>query len=209
MAKNNFILYKDYKPNIDILNDAQAGKLFKAIFAYVEDRTEPNFKDGMLKMAFNFIQTQLERDLEKYKIRIKANQDNGKKGGRPKNPKKPKKPSGFNNNPVKPKKGDNDYVYDNVYDYEYECDNKKLKELFYDFLKLRKKLKAVNSGTAIKKLLNKLKPFDDDIKMEMLNNSIMSSWKSVFELKTNGYITKQDKEKIEDDDKYTKYINKF
>lgn len=187
MAKNNFILYKDYKPNVDILSDEQAGKLFKAIFAYVEDRTEPTFKDGMLKMAFSFIKNQLERDLEKYKERVERNRENGAKGGRPKQTKqkKAKKPTGLKNNQPKAKKGDNDYVYDYVYDYEYVTDNETLKELFYDFLKLRKKLKAVNSKRAIDiqvKLLNK---YDDATRICMLEKSISNSWKGLFEPKGN------------------------
>jgi hypothetical protein len=185
MSKNNFILYKDYKPNIDILNDEQAGKLFKAIFCYVEDRTEPNFKDGMLVMAFQFIKNQLERDLEKYKNQVERNRENGAKGGRPKQtkPKKAKKPTGLNGNPNKPKKGDNDYVYDYVYDYEYDYEDEIIKDLFYDFLTLRKKLKAVNTQRAIDIQVKTLNKYDLKTKKEMLEKSISNSWKSVYEPK--------------------------
>jgi|LGOV01.1.fsa_nt_gb hypothetical protein len=107
MTKNNFILYKDFDTTLNLLNDEQAGKLFKSLFSYVNGRIEPNFKDGMLIVAFNMLKTQLERDLEKYKTRVKANQENGKLGGRPKN--KPKEPTGFKktqHNPLKAKKAD-------------------------------------------------------------------------------------------------------
>jgi hypothetical protein len=64
-------------------------------------------------------------------------------------------------------------------------DNTELDLLFKDFLKLRKKLKAVNSERAIKSLLKTLSIYSDDIKIEMINKSIVSSWKDVFPLKDN------------------------
>ena len=187
MGKNNFLLYKDYKPNVDILSDEQAGKLFKAIFSYVEDRTEPNFKDGMLTMAFQFIRTQLERDLEKYKERVEINRENGAKGGRPNQTKqkKPKKPNGLNKKQSQPKKGDNDYVYDNVFDYDYVNDREDIKELFYDFLTLRKKLKAINTHNAIKIQEKKITNLPTEVQKQMLENAIGNSWKSLYPLKDN------------------------
>ena len=61
--------------------------------------------------------------------------------------------------------------------------NLSLNDLFKDFLKQRKKLKAINSDRAIIGLINKLYPFEDNIKILMINESIIGSWKSVFELK--------------------------
>ena len=211
MAKTNFILYKDFKQTLDILNDDQAGKLFKAVFEYVEDRTEPNFDyDGMLKVAFTILKTQLERDLVKYKQRVKRNQENGRKGGRPTNKEKethsvidnPHKPTGIKNNPTKAKKADSvsGSVSDSVRDSDKKdkkekitlrnvtpFNNIELDELFNEFLMIRKKLKAVNSERAIQLQLNKLNKFDDSIKKQMLENAIANSWKSVYELKQNGY----------------------
>lgn len=105
MSKNNFILYKDYKPHVDMLSDEQAGKLFKAIFEYVDGRTE-NDLDPLTKMAFSFIKSNLERDLIKYKNIVERNRANGKKGGRPPKEENPNNPSGLSNNPNKPKKAD-------------------------------------------------------------------------------------------------------
>ena len=117
MDKTNFILYKDSKATINLLSDEQAGKLFKAIFNYVEDRTELVSDDIALMITFTQIKAQLERDLKKYKNIVKRNQDNGKKGGRPKNPNgkknNPKNPLGKLGNPKEPKKADSDSVSDN------------------------------------------------------------------------------------------------
>lgn len=100
MNKTNFILYKDYQDHVEMLTDEQAGKLFKAIFKYVDNREEVEL-DPITKMAFSFIKANLERDLVKYKNIVERNKLNGAKGGRPKtektqvvnlgNPKKPKK----------------------------------------------------------------------------------------------------------------------
>ena len=122
MDKTNFILYKDYQSHVDLLSDEQAGKLFKAIFKYVDNRQEVEL-DGMTTMAFSFIKASLERDLVKYKKRVVASQENGKLGGRPSKPNlnqdKPIKPSGLSS---PPRKGDSvnvsvsDTVSDNVND---------------------------------------------------------------------------------------------
>lgn len=62
-------------------------------------------------------------------------------------------------------------------------ENEEVNNLFLEFLDIRKKIKAVNSDLAIKKLINKLDKYEDDIKIKMLENSIVNSWKDVYELK--------------------------
>lgn len=62
-------------------------------------------------------------------------------------------------------------------------DNENLNSIFEEFLQVRKKLKAVNSDRAIKTLINKLNKYNDDIKYQMIEKSIVNSWKDVYELK--------------------------
>lgn len=62
-------------------------------------------------------------------------------------------------------------------------DNEELNDLFNEFLKFRKKLKAINNEKAINLLLNKLNYYSDEVKIQMINQSIENSWKSVFPLK--------------------------
>ena len=62
-------------------------------------------------------------------------------------------------------------------------EDEELNNLFNEFLELRKKLKCKNTDRAITLLLNELNKYPDDIKKEMINNSIMGSWKSVYPLK--------------------------
>lgn len=62
-------------------------------------------------------------------------------------------------------------------------ENLKVNAIFYEFLKIRKKLKAVNSDLAIQKLINKLNQYEDDTKYAMIENSVINSWKGVYPLK--------------------------
>ena len=61
--------------------------------------------------------------------------------------------------------------------------NENVNSIFIEFIDVRKKLKAVNSERAIKTLINKLNKYDDDTKYQMIENSIVNSWKDVYELK--------------------------
>lgn len=62
--KKWFILYSDQKSLVDKLPDEKAWKLFKHIFAYVNDEN-PKVDDLVIEIAFEPIKQQLKRDLEK------------------------------------------------------------------------------------------------------------------------------------------------
>lgn len=64
-------------------------------------------------------------------------------------------------------------------------ENEELNNIFTEFLELRKKIKAVNTERAINMLINKLSKYDDNIKIKMIEQSIVNSWKDVYELKEN------------------------
>lgn len=61
--------------------------------------------------------------------------------------------------------------------------NERVNCIFVEFLDLRKKIKAVNSDRAINTLINKLNKYDDETKYKMIEQSIVNSWKDVYELK--------------------------
>lgn len=63
--------------------------------------------------------------------------------------------------------------------------NSAVNDIFLDFIEQRKILKAVNSDRAINTLVNKLEAYDDNTKYKMIENSIINSWKSIYELKEN------------------------
>lgn len=69
--------------------------------------------------------------------------------------------------------------------------NSKVNDIFLDFIEQRKILKAVNSDRAINTLVNKLNTYDDNTKYKMIENSILNSWKSIYELKENYNSTRK------------------
>lgn len=82
--KASFLMYLDTAKHWDLLSDAQAGALIKALFRYCESGEKLKTDDGMLAMAFSFIAAQIDRDSEKYERTCKKRSESGKNGGRPK-----------------------------------------------------------------------------------------------------------------------------
>lgn len=116
--KNSFVLYTAYMKQINLLNMEQRGILLTAIMSYSAGEELPEM-DGITQMAFAFIQSDLDRDAEKYQKTCDARKEAGKMGGRPKangfseKQTKAKKPNGFSEKQNNP---DNEYEYDNEYD---------------------------------------------------------------------------------------------
>lgn len=77
-----FLLYKDYINPVSKMSDVAAGRLFKAILAYVNGEEVPELGQ-MEDTAFCFIKAQIDISTEAYKKRCAANAANGAKGGRP------------------------------------------------------------------------------------------------------------------------------
>lgn len=90
-----FLLYKDYINPVSKMSDETAGKLFKAILAYVNEMPLPELGETE-DTAFCFIKAQLDINIESYKERCAINAANGAKGGRP------RKAGARDNNPEKP-----------------------------------------------------------------------------------------------------------
>lgn len=63
--KKSFILYADLIHTAEELTDEEAGKLFKHILRYVNDKN-PDAPDRITKIAFEPVKQQLKRDLQKY-----------------------------------------------------------------------------------------------------------------------------------------------
>lgn len=63
--KKGFILYADLIHTVNQLPNDKAGKLFKHILSYVNDKN-PQSKDMIINVAFEPIKQQLKRDLKKY-----------------------------------------------------------------------------------------------------------------------------------------------
>lgn len=62
----SFVIYKDWEEYVNALgSDEEAGKLFKALFAFAKRAEEAEFV-GALKMAFIIMRNSIERDGEKW-----------------------------------------------------------------------------------------------------------------------------------------------
>lgn len=85
----------------------------------------------------------------------------------------------INNNKKKKKETEYDLII-NQY-----TDNLELKDTIYEFIKMRKSIKAPITSNGLKLILNKTNKMtsSDKVKIEILEQSIMNSWKGVFEVK--------------------------
>lgn len=80
--KKSFVAYCDWESQLDLLSDDEAGKLFRHLLAFVNDK-DPKFSpdERILKMAFEPIRLQLKRDLEKYEEVKRKRTEAGRSGG--------------------------------------------------------------------------------------------------------------------------------
>lgn len=129
MERNSFIFYKGWREAIKDLPDDVRLEIYESIIEYATTGNLQGLKP-MANIAFNFIKIDIDRDTEKYMSIVERNKSNGTKGGRPKSenpnkPKEPTEPSGLFGNPRKPKKADNDNVYDDEYVGDNDSDSKK------------------------------------------------------------------------------------
>lgn len=74
--KKSFLLYADIIAMVSKLPDDIAGKLFKIILEYVNDKN-PIVDDLLLSVAFEPIKLQLKRDLAKYETIKETSSENG------------------------------------------------------------------------------------------------------------------------------------
>ena len=122
--KDSFILYTSFYEPIQILSVEEKALLLEMIFEHHRSGNIPETDSIPVKILWLMIKQQFDRDGEKYDRVVERNQENGKKGGRPR--KNPENPLGYKEtqkNPKEPKKADNDTVYDTVYDTDLSFDN--------------------------------------------------------------------------------------
>ena len=78
--KKSIIIYADCIAILEELTYEQAGKLFKAILAYVNDEPVTETEgDPAVKMAYKVLKTQIDRDAEKYEEICKKRSEYGKR----------------------------------------------------------------------------------------------------------------------------------
>lgn len=170
----SFILYQEYQKNISILTQNQKGDLLDAIFSYNEGMEIE--LDPIVKMAFSFIKSDLDRNKTKYQNIIERNKINGASGGRPKNPEKPKEPSGLFGNPEKPRETLNDNVNKDDNKNEHDNLNNNYKGVEIDTVKLME-IDKIKNKKFIKPIIQEIK----DYCLERKNNVNAESFSNYYE----------------------------
>lgn len=112
--KNSFIVYYQYAEHFELLTDEELGRLIRAMLLYDKDGTLPQF-EGVLKMAFSFIKTQLDIDKDKFNTICERNRKNIQKRWNTKNT------TGKSGIPKNTKNTDNDNDNDNDNDKKSVC----------------------------------------------------------------------------------------
>lgn len=75
-----FQIFTDKRKLIELLTDEEAGRLFKAVFAYADGDAQYDFSaDRAVKMLYTILTEQIERDFENYSRLCEVNSRNGKK----------------------------------------------------------------------------------------------------------------------------------
>lgn len=97
-----FMLFRTYKPMVDIMTDEQAGKLLRLLFEYFETWDVPDIDDGMIKAVFALVSSDMRKADENWKKVCARNAENGRKGGRPKKAAEPAETEETQPNPTEP-----------------------------------------------------------------------------------------------------------
>lgn len=116
--KTAFLMYYDYKPQLDLLTDRQLRKLIDAMFEYEFNGTVPKL-DKVTNMAFMPIKSRLDKDKEAFEQRCKKNKENIEKYWKKV---KGKKTTEYDRIPNDTNATDNDSECDSEYDSDSECE---------------------------------------------------------------------------------------
>ena len=187
MALESFNAYHSYLDTMEALNDAECGRLFRALLEYSATGAAPELR-GNERFVFPGMRSQIDRDIEKYNAKCARNRENGEKGGGHSPPNAPERPR----TPPKDKDKDKDKEKDKDKDRCFPSDEEKhkgasaLDAALNDFAEMRKKMRKPLTDRALALTLSeleKLAPGDDEKKIAILNQSIQRGWQGVFPLK--------------------------
>lgn len=87
-------VFGDLSATVDLLSDAEAGRLLKSLLHYINGGEDELL--GQEKLVFAMLKSQIDRDSASYAAFTDKQRENGKKGGRP------QKANAFSDNPKNP-----------------------------------------------------------------------------------------------------------
>lgn len=73
--KKSFVLFADFVTAVSVLTDEQAGRLFKQIYAYVNDLEVSKSQDPAIAAMFEMFRTQIDREAEKWAEKCRRNKE--------------------------------------------------------------------------------------------------------------------------------------
>lgn len=79
-SQSGFMLYFDMLNCFDDLTDAQTGRLIKDAIKYAEMDITPHYEEAILKMAWKFMKSAIDKDSERYEKKCKENKLRAKYG---------------------------------------------------------------------------------------------------------------------------------
>ena len=82
MAMEYFKVFNSYLRSLELLSNAERGRLFTALIEYNMTGEVPELQ-GNEKFVFPMMKYNIDSDTEAYAKKVKANSINGAKGGRP------------------------------------------------------------------------------------------------------------------------------
>ena len=192
-GKKSFLLYVDIIHSVNILNNEEAGQLFKHILDYVNDKN-PILEDRLLQATFEPIRQSLKRDLEKYDKRVDVARHNGEKGGRPRKAEITQKTQSVKNKPKKPVSvsvsvSDSVSVIDSVSDsvINLPFDSKRFSNAWSLWKDYKKKdfrftfKSAISESSALSKL-HKMSEGHEENALLIIEQSVANGWKGFFQL---------------------------
>lgn len=184
--KKSFLLYADLIHTVKHLDDDVAGKLFKHVLMYVNDKN-PVSEHILVKVAFEPIKQSLKRDLEKYEEikekRSQAGQASAaararKRAKEEQNPTKPTHVESVEQTSTNPTVSVSVSVSDSVNDILLE---KETKEVFSEWLEYRKEIKKpVKNERTLKSLAKKIQEAGAERSREAVELSIQNGWTGLF-----------------------------
>tara|TARA_R110002050_G_scaffold291216_1_gene445523 strand:- start:238 stop:903 length:666 start_codon:yes stop_codon:yes gene_type:complete len=192
-GKKSFLLYVDIIHSVNILNNEEAGQLFKHILDYVNDKN-PMLEDRLLQATFEPIRQSLKRDLEKYDKRVDVARHNGEKGGRPRKAEITQKSQSVKNKPkkavsvsvsVSDSVSVNDSVSDSVINLPF--DSKRFSNAWSLWKEYKKKdfrftfKSAISESSALSKL-HKMSEGHEENALLIIEQSVANGWKGFFQL---------------------------
>lgn len=154
MDKNGVVMYHDLLEQLKDFTDEQFGKFTRILIKYDKDGKIPEFDDLQLKLAFQMLKPNMDRNKEKYGITCERRRIAGALGGRQKAINLANASKCYQNLANVANLADNDNDNDNDNDIEKEKDNKEKESI-------KEKKKSVNDDMQayLKTLFNRIWEF--------------------------------------------------